>query len=63
MMEKFLMWFIKEALQVVELKRTNKKKGHVSEVTRPEPTVFGNCESWNFIVGKKCEKHRAKLRI
>jgi len=63
MMEKFLMWFIKEALQVVELKRTNKKKGHVIEVTRPEPTVFGNCESWNFIVGKKCEKHRAKLRI
>jgi hypothetical protein len=56
------MWFIKEVLQVVELKRTDKKKGHVSEVTRPEPTVFGNCESWNFIVGKKCEKHRTKIR-
>jgi len=22
-------------------------------VTRPEPTIYGNCESWNFIVGKK----------
>ena len=21
--------------------------------TRPEPTIFGNCDSWNFIVGKK----------
>jgi len=20
---------------------------------RPEPTIFGNCEGWNFIVGKK----------
>ena len=22
-------------------------------MTRPEPTIYGNCESWNFIVGKK----------
>ena len=22
-------------------------------VTRPEPTIFGNCDSWDFIVGKK----------
>jgi len=29
------------------------KKGRVSERTRPEPTFFGNCESWDFIVGKK----------
>lgn len=21
--------------------------------TRPEPTIIGNCDSWNFIVGKK----------
>ena len=21
-------------------------------VTRPEPTIFGNCEGWDFIVGK-----------
>jgi len=23
------------------------------KVTRPEPTIYGNCDSWNFIVGKK----------
>jgi hypothetical protein len=22
-------------------------------MTRPEPTIYGNCDSWNFIVGKK----------
>jgi hypothetical protein len=22
-------------------------------VTRPEPTINGNCDSWGFIVGKK----------
>ncbi len=22
-------------------------------VTRPEPTIYGNCDSWDFIVGKK----------
>jgi hypothetical protein len=22
-------------------------------MTRPEPTIYGNCESWDFIVGKK----------
>jgi hypothetical protein len=21
--------------------------------TRPEPTIYGNCDSWSFIVGKK----------
>jgi hypothetical protein len=21
-------------------------------VTRPEPTIFGNCDGWTFIVGK-----------
>jgi hypothetical protein len=21
-------------------------------MTRPEPTLYGNCESWGFIVGK-----------
>jgi len=24
-------------------------------MTRPEPTLYGNCESWSFIVGKKPE--------
>jgi hypothetical protein len=22
------------------------------KVTRPKPTIYGNCDSWNFIVGK-----------
>jgi len=22
-------------------------------MTRPEPTIYGNCDSWGFIVGKK----------
>ena len=22
-------------------------------MTRPEPTIYGNCDSWKFIVGKK----------
>jgi hypothetical protein len=25
--------------------------------TRPEPTIYGNCDSWNFIVGKKPGAH------
>ncbi|MFD1710764.1 hypothetical protein FVQ98_01865 [Ottowia sp. GY511] len=29
------------------------KKGRASSVTRPEPTIYGNCDSWNSIVGKK----------
>ncbi len=29
------------------------KKGRVSDVTRPEPTIYGNCDSWASIVGKK----------
>lgn len=26
-------------------------------LTRPEPTINGNCESWNFIVGKLVRSH------
>ncbi|MEJ8837068.1 hypothetical protein [Ramlibacter sp. AN1133] len=33
-------------------KGAHKKKGRVMKVTRPEPTIYGNCDSWNFIVGK-----------
>ncbi len=29
------------------------KKGRVGVMTRPQPTIYGNCDSWNFIVGKK----------
>jgi hypothetical protein len=57
-MEKFLMCRIKQGLQKVGLKTFDQKKGRVLERTRPEPTIFGNCESWEIIVGKKREKHR-----
>ena len=33
------------------------KKG-ASIATRPEPTIYGNCDSWNFIVGKKPRQYR-----
>jgi len=33
-------------------KGAHKKKGRVMKVTRPEPTIYGNCDSWDFIVGK-----------
>jgi hypothetical protein len=33
-------------------KPRTKKKGRVMKVTRPEPTIYGNCDSWSFIVGK-----------
>jgi hypothetical protein len=24
--------------------------------TRPEPTIYGNCDSWDFIVGKTARR-------
>jgi hypothetical protein len=33
-------------------KARTKKKGRALKVTRPKPTIYGNCDSWNFIVGK-----------
>jgi hypothetical protein len=30
-------------------------------MTRPEPTIYGNCESWNFIVGKKPSLNSPKI--
>jgi hypothetical protein len=27
-------------------------------MTRPEPTIIGNCDRWDFIVGKKAGKPR-----
>lgn len=29
-------------------------------LTRPEPTIIGNCEGWNFIVGKKMATYSPK---
>jgi hypothetical protein len=34
------------------------KKGRASDVTRPQPTIYGNCDSWEFIVGKKARHHK-----
>ena len=32
------------------------KKGRAKEMTRPEPTINGNCDSWDSIVGKKGDR-------
>jgi len=29
-------------------------------VTRPEPTIIGNCEGWKLIVGKKPARYSPK---
>ncbi|MDO5624693.1 MAG: hypothetical protein Q4G71_08400 [Pseudomonadota bacterium] len=29
------------------------KKGRAHEAARPQPTIYGNCDSWDLIVGKK----------
>jgi hypothetical protein len=31
----------------------DKEKRARRVVTRPKPTIYGNCDSWSFIVGKK----------
>jgi hypothetical protein len=32
-------------------------------LTRPEPTINGNCDSWGFILGKKPETHTRQTPI
>ncbi|PIT82742.1 hypothetical protein B9Z40_03255 [Limnohabitans sp. 15K] len=32
-------------------------------VTRPEPTIFGNCDGWAFIVGKLAQMHSPKISL
>ena len=32
-------------------------------MTRPEPTIYGNCDSWDFIVGKKPGTTSPKIAI
>jgi hypothetical protein len=61
MMEKFLMLFINDVLQVIELKRGEHKKGRVWLRRALNQQSFGNCESWNFIVGKKYRLHSPKF--
>jgi hypothetical protein len=38
---------------VIEIKRARKEKRARRLETRPKPTIYGNCDSWSFIVGKK----------
>ena len=40
------------------------KKGRVQEVTRPQPTLYGNCDSWSFIVGRnrQCQDQKSKYQ-
>jgi len=40
---------------VIELKQPENKKRARRKRTRPEPTIKGNCDSWDFIVGKKAK--------
>jgi hypothetical protein len=57
------MCFINEWVQVVEFERCPKEKRARRVRTRPEPTIFGNCDSWNFIVGKKAGRSGQKIFI
>jgi len=41
---------------VIELKRKGEEKRARRKMTRPEPTIIGNCEGWNFIVGKNAKE-------
>jgi hypothetical protein len=45
---------------VLEDQRSGKEKRARLVVTRPEPTIIGNCESWNFIVGKLAHPNSPK---
>jgi type 1 glutamine amidotransferase len=46
---------------VIELKEGGKKKGRVVMRRALNQQSFGNCEGWNFIVGKKHLQHRQKI--
>jgi hypothetical protein len=41
-----------DGLQVFVDQGSGKEKRARLVVTRPEPTIFGNCDGWAFIVGK-----------
>ncbi|WP_298437077.1 hypothetical protein [Ottowia sp.] len=55
------MWFINGARQVFELSTATHEKRARPLETRPQPTIYGNCESWNPIVGKKGRPKRQKI--
>jgi hypothetical protein len=46
----------------LNLKRRRQEKRARRVVTRPEPTIYGNCDSWDFIVGKKGAPYSPKNR-
>jgi hypothetical protein len=46
---------------VIELKRCDKEKRARRILTRPKPTIIGNCEGWSFIVGKKPATYSPKI--
>jgi hypothetical protein len=41
-------------------KGAGKEKRARRVVTRPKPTIYGNCDSWSFIVGKKPRAYSRK---
>jgi hypothetical protein len=41
---------------VIELNWNGQEKRARRNTARPEPTIIGKCEGWNFIVGKKIKK-------
>jgi hypothetical protein len=47
---------------VIEFKKAQARKRARLVVTRPEPTIYGNCDSWSFIVGKKAAPYSPKNR-
>ena len=43
--------------------RSGKEKRARLVVTRPEPTIFGNCDGWGFIVGKLAHTHSPHIGL
>ncbi|MCJ0764297.1 hypothetical protein [Variovorax terrae] len=46
---------------MIELDRSAQEKRARRVVTRPKPTIYGNCDSWSFIVGKKARQYSAEI--
>jgi hypothetical protein len=43
--------------------KIQKRKRARLVMTRPEPTIFGNCDGWGFIVGKLAQMHSPKISL
>jgi hypothetical protein len=57
------MWFIKQSLKVFVDAGSEKEKRARLVVTRPEPTIIGNCDGWTFIVGKLAHMNSLPKRL